>query len=149
MGSDLLLGGDGDDELHGGSAAGSTDTLDGGAGNDTLYGQVAATRYLFGRGDGMDTVEDDDAGALATDVLQLDDGLTPAELSLRREASGTVGAADDLVVRIDDTAEEIRFAAWYADGDLTGIESIEFRDSVGALVETWDRARLALEAGGT
>ncbi len=149
QGSDLLLGGDGDDELHGGSEAGSTDTLDGGAGSDTLYGHVAATRYLFGRADGTDTVEDDDTGELATDVLQLDDGLTPAELSLRRETSGTTGAADDLVVRITDGGDEIRFAAWYADGDLTGIESIEFRDSVGAVVETWDRARLALEAGGT
>jgi Ca2+-binding RTX toxin-like protein len=147
-GSDLLVGGEGDDALHGGSAAGSTDTLDGGAGNDALYGQVAATRYLFGRGDGMDTVEDDDGGELATDVLQLDAGLAPAELSLRRETSGTVGAADDLIVRINDTTEEIRFLAWYADGDRTGIESLEFRDGAGALTETWDRARLALEAGG-
>jgi len=149
LGSDWLLGGDGDDELHGGSDAGSTDTLDGGAGNDTLYGHVAATRYLFGRGDGIDRVEDDEGDELADDVLQLDDSLAPAELSLRRETSGATGAADDLVVRITDSGDEIRFAAWYADGDRTGIESIEFRDSVGAVVEIWDRTRLALEAGGT
>ncbi len=148
LGNDWLLGGEGDDELHGGSDAGSTDILDGGPGDDRLHGQVAATRYRFGRGDGLDTVEDDDDGEQATDVLQLDDGLTPAELSLRREPGIAPDEPDDLVLRLVDSADEIRFVGWFADGDRTGIELLEFRDAAGTLTETWDRARLGAEAGG-
>ena len=55
--------------LYGNSAANS---LDGGAGNDYLLGGLGNDIYSFGRGDGVDTLIDDDAAAGNSDVLRLD-----------------------------------------------------------------------------
>jgi len=69
---DLLIGGDGNDSLHGaGSASGGLDTLDGGAGNDTLDGESGAV-LLFSVAPGAanaDLVKDFGSGR---DVIQLD-----------------------------------------------------------------------------
>ncbi len=55
-------GGSGADVLIGNQAS---NILDGGAGNDTLQGNGAADTFLFGVGDGMDTVTDLAAGDIA------------------------------------------------------------------------------------
>ena len=55
-GNDILEGGAGDDILSGGDG---DDILEGGAGNDTLDGGADADTYLFGAGDGTDTITDD------------------------------------------------------------------------------------------
>lgn len=51
----IIAGGAGNDTLRGGVG---NDILDGGAGNDTLYGDWGNDTYLFGRGDGRDTIID-------------------------------------------------------------------------------------------
>jgi Ca2+-binding RTX toxin-like protein len=48
---------------------GGNDTLDGRGGNDTLAGGPGNDRYLFGRGAGRDTIEENDATAGNTDSL--------------------------------------------------------------------------------
>ncbi|THF54439.1 calcium-binding protein, partial [Pseudothauera rhizosphaerae] len=55
-GNDHLYGGEGNDTLYG--EAGD-DVLDGGAGNDHLYGAAGNDTYLFGHGDGQDTIGSD------------------------------------------------------------------------------------------
>ena len=52
---DVLNGGDGNDSLYGN---GGSDTLNGGAGNDFLDGGASVDRYLFQRGHGQDTIND-------------------------------------------------------------------------------------------
>ena len=54
--TDTLNGGAGDDILEGGAG---NDILDGGAGADTLEGGEGADTYVFGAGDGTDTITDD------------------------------------------------------------------------------------------
>ena len=54
-GNDALDGGVGNDQLYGGNG---DDTLNGGEGVDTLDGGADADTYLFGKGDGTDTITD-------------------------------------------------------------------------------------------
>ncbi|MCF6232298.1 MAG: M10 family metallopeptidase C-terminal domain-containing protein [Rhodobacteraceae bacterium] len=54
-GKDALRGGGGHDKLKGG---GGNDTLKGQAGNDKLWGNGGADRFVFGDGDGKDTIKD-------------------------------------------------------------------------------------------
>ena len=65
---DQFTGGDGDDVLVGGA---DTDTLTGNAGNDFLTGGTESDTFVFGDGDGMDTITDFEGGAGAGDVLNI------------------------------------------------------------------------------
>ena len=115
-GADTLNGGDGDDDLSGGTGndalngdAGTdtlqgglgNDTLDGGAGNDTLGGGSLDFRnnttrgdgndtYLFGRGDGQDTVFDRDNTVSNLDTVLFILGVTRAEIEAADAVDGTV-----------------------------------------------------------
>ena len=115
MGNDTLLGGEGADILSGGDGA---DTLDGGAGNDILAGGAYSTwngdytgygndTYLFGRGDGQDTIIDNDTTAGNTDVLSIGDGVSIDQLWFRR-----VGT--NLEVSIIGTSDKSVVSNWYS-----------------------------------
>jgi Ca2+-binding RTX toxin-like protein len=73
-GNDRLYGGDGNDALNGGLGADrlygqdGNDTLDGGAGNDILDGGAGDDLFIFGEGNGTDTVH---GGAGWLDSVQL------------------------------------------------------------------------------
>jgi len=73
-GGDYLDGGVGDDELFG---EGGNDVLIGGPGNDTLNGGAGKDIYVFNKGDGTETVFDDDTNPNNPDasVLVLGDGV--------------------------------------------------------------------------
>lgn len=113
IGSDLLQGGSGFDTLSGGTGTDSlsggagadllygnagSDTLEGGAGNDTLSGGIGADTFVFGTGDGRDTLLDFQPGL---DRVALDAGLftvanpQPADLAahLGTDAGGFVTLA--------------------------------------------------------
>lgn len=127
-------GGSGDDSLWGDVLP---DTLAGNAGNDTLSGLGGGDTYVFGLGDGHDTVRDDNASLLGDgfvtidptpDVLQLGAGITQADLSLVRQGTSVdlvIGANGDRVTLVGQNdyfhtgvfgalsynrVEEIRFA---------------------------------------
>ena len=63
-GADTLAGHEGDDELHGGDggdwlAGGEgADTIDGGSGDDEMFGDGGADVFVFGPGNGSDTIYD-------------------------------------------------------------------------------------------
>ncbi|WP_240001855.1 calcium-binding protein [Parvibium lacunae] len=59
-GDDILLGQEGSDFLYGdnGSGFAGNDLLEGGVGNDELYGGGGSDTYVFGLGDGADTIQD-------------------------------------------------------------------------------------------
>ncbi len=70
--ADRLLGGDGNDSLHGaGSRAGGLDTLDGGAGNDTLDGGSGAA-FVFAVAPGAANADLITAFGSGLDAIQLD-----------------------------------------------------------------------------
>ncbi|WP_226595807.1 calcium-binding protein [Marinobacter nauticus] len=96
-GNDTLNGGDGEDHLEGGDG---DDILTGGAGDDTLQGGKGSDRYVFGFGDGRDTIINYDENG--NDVIQFSDGVVPADVAVTRTGNHLtllVGASDQIVVR--------------------------------------------------
>lgn len=125
-GDDLLLGGHGDDLLYGMEGS---DTIEGGAGNDTLYGggdyyeigdgvntlvggagndlNIGGNgddTFVFGRGDGSDTI--DSQGTLGNDTLKFGAGVLPEHVQLYRDNM-------DLVAVIDGSSTQTRIQAFF------------------------------------
>uniref|UniRef100_UPI00398C12D3 calcium-binding protein n=1 Tax=Polaromonas sp. YR568 TaxID=1855301 RepID=UPI00398C12D3 len=134
-GNDTLEGGDGDDALYGydnddklsGQNNNDTlwggagkDTLDGGAGNDTLIGETGSDTYIFRRGGGVDTIQENDATAGNTDVLQFLSGVDANQLWLRK-------AGNDLEVSVIGTADKVTVSSWYL-GAAYHVEQIKSGD---------------------
>lgn len=75
------------------------DTITGAAGDDLLVGREGGDTYLFGRGDGVDEVEDGDMSVKLfgspDDVLTFEDGVTWGDLEFLR-----TGGSDTLSLRI-------------------------------------------------
>jgi trimeric autotransporter adhesin len=130
-----LSGGGGNDSLHGST---SNDTLDGGAGNDDLTGDTGSDVYLYGSGDGRDTVYDYDWSVAAVDALQFGFGITPADIVIRR-----VGSYQDMVVTLAGTNDRIAVTYGF-DQEGSGHYSLEeFRFADGTV---WNRAAIKAKA---
>jgi Ca2+-binding RTX toxin-like protein len=126
-GDDTIEGGAGNDGIAGGDG---NDLIRGGAGNDTLDGGIGADTYLFGRGQGDDTVRDLDAQPGVIDVIRFDAGVAAADVTVWRDSS-------NLHLRIDDSADSILVRGWF-DSAANHVERIEFADGT-----SWDAATLA------
>ena len=120
---DRIYGATGDDTLDAGAG---DDVLDGGPGNDTLTGGVGNDVYLFGYGDGQDTLADGASGD--SDALALFAGAGPADVELERFAS-------DLVVKLRGALDQMTVRDQFA-GD--GIDRLDFADG-----SFWDRIEIA------
>ncbi|MBI5329538.1 MAG: putative Ig domain-containing protein, partial [Betaproteobacteria bacterium] len=111
--ADQLYGGDGADILQGGSGQ---DVYHGGAGNDLFqegndgYGPLEnSDTYLFGLGDGTDTIQESAwayRGSEGTDVLRFAAGIAPEDLTLQRVGTG-------LEIRHANGQDKIIVADWY------------------------------------
>ncbi len=115
-GDDLLLGAAGDDELMGG------------AGDDTLQGGAGADVYVWQRGDGTDTIVNDDRGSGSTDTLWLD-GVSLSDLRFSR-------AGNDLLIDVMGTgAGRIQVEGWAlgADQRLEQLQCAEGRFATSAI----------------
>ena len=102
-GNDVLRGGNGNDVIDGGAGA---DVLDGGAGRDTLTGGTGNDIYLFGRGYGADTVQENDTMLGNTDVAKFDAGISSSQLWFKK-------SGNDLDVSIIGTTDKLTVANWY------------------------------------
>jgi len=98
-GNDTLLGAAGQDTLIG--LAGK-DTLIGGWGDDLLQGGTGADTYVFSRGDGHDTIVDNDSAWLVTDTLQFG-GAQSDQLWFSRQGNNLdvslIGTTDHVTVK--------------------------------------------------
>ncbi len=93
-----MVGGAGDDVLAG-SVAG--DVINGNAGNDRLSGGAGNDTYLFGRGDGQDTITFDYAALEGKlNVLRFKPGVSAQDVTVRR-------SGDSLVVGIAGTTDQV------------------------------------------
>ena len=164
-GNDTLVGGDGDDSLNGengddvlnGGADNDTlqggagnDALDGGAGNDTLngggygnysngpYNGAGNDTYLFGKGDGQDTIFDNDNTAGNVDQLVFKAGVAVADVQ--------IGRSDDaLVLNINGSTDQVQVQNYFG-ADATNhwqIEEIRFADAPATV---WTVADIKLKA---
>ncbi|MDR6860866.1 calcium-binding protein [Variovorax guangxiensis] len=122
--NDTLTGNAGGNMLTGG---GGNDTLDGGAGNDTLIGGAGNDTYRMTRGQGRDTIIEDDATAGNRDVVQFASGITADQLWFRQ-------VGNNLEVSIIGTEDKLTLNSWYAG---SGYHVEEFRTSDGhVLIDT-------------
>lgn len=120
-GDDLLVSSDGDDTLYGD------------AGQDMLDGSSGADTYLFGLGDGQDTVlAGAPQGMGQSDRLRLGAGIDMSNVSVTAEGS-------DLVLRLDGRSDSVRIVNYF---NLFGNDRprIEFADG-----SYWDAAAIDLK----
>ena len=135
-GADKLYGGAGDDALYGDAG---DDLLDGGAGNDTLQGGVGNDTYLFGRGDGQDTLKgqkDTTPGKLNT--LRFKDGVAAADVQASRDGTA-------LLLAIAGTGDSLRVEQFFTSNnpgnDSNPLQQVQFADGT-----VWDLASLTQRA---
>ena len=127
-GADKLYGGAGDDTLYGDAG---DDVLDGGAGNDTLQGGLGSDTYLFGRGDGQDTLKgqkDTTPGKL--DTLRFKDGIAASDVQASRDGSA-------LLLTIAGTGDSVRVENYFTSNnpanDSNPLQQVQFADGT-----VWD-----------
>ncbi len=115
-GNDILEGGAGDDELNG-DAGGDTldggegaDILEGGEGDDILAGGADADTYLFGAGDGTDTITDD-GGAIVFLQGDAGDAYAGAKYTFERSDAGRGDAVTLTVSKGGNTLNVLEFAS--------------------------------------
>ncbi|QWT21933.1 hypothetical protein KPL74_07985 [Bacillus sp. NP157] len=106
-GDDFIWGQDGNDSLYGGNG---NDVLIGGAGNDHLEGGDGADTYIFGRGDGEDTIVNSDASGNLHDTLQFRDDIQPSDIFVRRGPSWT----ENLYLYVRDTKDSIEITNYFS-----------------------------------
>jgi Ca2+-binding RTX toxin-like protein len=160
---DTIQGQAGNDTLIGNSG---NDTIDGGAGNDTLIGStgwnwiyengqwrqerhVSPTSiasgndtYLFGRGDGQDTVIDIDWTNGNNDTLRLKEGVLPSDIRLVRSGS-------DLIVTIRESMDQITLKQYFDENwrGGQGPNLIEFIAFANGTTWSFNDVQAALFAG--
>ena len=117
-GDDVLDGGDGTDRLYGGAG---NDTLRGGTGSDFLSGDAGNDTYLFGLGDGQDTISNYDASVGNVDTLAFDADLALDDLWFSQ-------SGNSLQIDIIGTDDKVTISNWYA-SDAYKLEEIHVNDS--------------------
>ena len=144
-GADVLTGGAGNDALfgaghYGGGGLGDNDILDGGTGNDYLVGGMGSDTYLFRRGDGQDTINNDcdawnggaDPDASKRDVLKFEEGVLASDVAVSR-------SGDNLIVKIDGTADQVTVQNYFVEDGFGArgwaVDQIRFADGT-----TWGLA---------
>jgi Ca2+-binding RTX toxin-like protein len=113
----VLTGNSGGNLIHGGDGA---DTLDGQAGNDTLAGGTGADNYLFARGYGVDTVQENDSSRGVRDSVSFAPGIAQSDLRYRR-------VGNSLEASIVGTNDKLVFQSWYL-GSRYHVEDFRFSD---------------------
>ncbi len=150
-GNDMLLGGDGADTLYGGLG---NDNFDSGAGNDVMVGNIydgywgtyngsGNDTYLFGLGDGQDTIYDDDTTSGNVDKLIFKAGILPSDVSVSR-------SGNDLVLKIVGTTDQVTVNSYFAN-ETTGewyVEEVRFIDASSMVWTSTELKTLALLSGG-
>ncbi|MDP2794671.1 MAG: calcium-binding protein, partial [Sulfurisoma sp.] len=135
---DVISGLGGDDYILGN---GGNDTLDGGTGNDQLDGGAGNDTYLFGRGDGQDTISNSDWNQTKQDAIQFKAGVLPADVVVSRQG-------DNLILKIAATPDQLPVQSYFSnDGAFNpyGVESIRFADDVET---TWTYAEVKAKLPG-
>lgn len=127
LGADHLEGGDGNDSLYGDDG---NDVLEGGAGNDRLEGGAGSDVYVFARGDGHDTVSNNDSTAGRFDSLKFADGINPADVT-------AVRMGDDLFLRLVDSDDTVTVQNYFRDDAMSSwrLDAVQFADGTSWSVD--------------
>jgi Ca2+-binding RTX toxin-like protein len=148
-GNDVVDGGDGQDHLYGDSGNDSIkgdsgndwlsggdgdDTLDGGQGTDSLYGgshdgfqsqeDLGNDTYLFGKGDGIDTIRDTDSTVGNADTIIFKAGVSESDVTVKRDG-------DSLLLNLAASGDQLKVSLYFSQSkyDDSHIEEIRFVDA--------------------
>ncbi len=135
--TDRIRGLAGDDTLNGNEG---DDTLTGGQGNDNLIGGTGSDTYVFGHGDGQDTLTDQ-GDTVATDTIQLAQGITQSDVMLVRQSNG------NLLLQLNGSEERIVVQGQFSDS-ANRIEQIVFGDGSVVTAQELDALPLDTYVGG-
>jgi len=98
--NESFRGYDGNDTIY---AYDGNDIIEGGIGSDTIYGDTGNDTYIFGLGDGIDTIYDSDTTTGNIDVLSFKEGITPENVIVKRISSdlelGITGTTDKITIK--------------------------------------------------
>jgi hypothetical protein len=112
--ANILIGGLGNDTLNGGAG---NDRLTGGLGNDTLVGGLDNDLYRINRGDGHDTIQENDSTLGNSDKLLYGDSISRLNLVLSRQV-------DDLRIAVHGSSDQVTIQNWYLSPD-NQVETIQ------------------------
>jgi Ca2+-binding RTX toxin-like protein len=132
VGNDTLFGGEGNDTLEGGV---DNDILAGGAGADVMRGWAGDDVYRFGRGDGQDTIAENQnteiggGSAGGTDTIEFGNGVLPTDVMLYRNGN-------DLIAVLDGSTTQLTVSAHYFNTNYK-IERMVFANGT-----IWDAAAI-------
>ena len=135
-GDDLISAGAGQDTLDGGDG---NDTMIGGAGNDVLHGGAGNNTYVFGLGDGNDTIAATSGtpDGVRTNLLYFKADVLPSQVR-------GYHVGNDLVLSISGTSDSVTIQGFYTSNDPTNtanpVQQVAF---LGQTDLTWDLATLA------
>ena len=134
-GNDKLYGGDGNDQLQGNG------------GNDLLYGGRGNDIYIFSKGDGIDTVEENDASAGNFDWLYFDK-IRSSEAKFKKQGN-------DLLIDGYAKGDAVTVKSFFSGGNAPLVEGCQFADKAFTAAEVAKLAgaglnmRQAMAAFGT
>jgi Ca2+-binding RTX toxin-like protein len=112
--NDVLNGGAGADYLFGNAG---DDTITGGLDNDSLYGDIGNDTYRFARGDGSDTIFENDATVGNKDILKFTSGVTDDQLWFKQ-------VGNNLEISVIGTTDKVTVDSWFL-GSARHVESIQ------------------------
>lgn len=151
-GDDTVIGTDGDDRLW---AGGGNDLIDGLAGNDTIEGAGGFDddTYLFGKGDGHDTITRGTTFEAEYNTLQFKPGVTPSDVVFTRvwrtyadDGGNLQSEYVDLRIMLASTGDSVSIEDFsrgdnpFANGNP--LSAIRFDDGT-----TWDLAAICAKIG--
>lgn len=138
MGNDVLNGGEGRDFLMGGEG---DDTLRGGAGEDHADGGPGSNTFLYGRGDGMDTILGYwNYDGLSMQTVRFDANIGTADVTVRMRDGGTTlelsinGSETDKILVRDYKYEgrpDLPLVVRFADGAIWDGAELQRRAQMG------------------
>ena len=142
-GDDTIKGGGGDDSINGEDG---NDTIDGGTGNDTISGGNGANTYLFGRGDGQDSLLEraNNLGPSTLNTLQFKAGIKPADVVVRRVFDYRTTQHTGLSIGLANSDDKVTASYFFFSGDPSNfnnpLQQVKFDDGT-----TWDLNALVAE----
>jgi trimeric autotransporter adhesin len=110
-----IIGNNGANVLTGTSEA---DTLTGNGGNDTLRGGLGDDTYQVNRGNGQDTISENDSTSGNSDTLLYGATINPLDLVLSRQAN-------DLRLAIHGSTERVTIKNWFSSPGTAQVETIQ------------------------
>ncbi len=133
-GDDTIRGMGGNDQIR---ADAGNDVLDGGAGNDFLEGYSGNDLYVFGRGYGQDSI-DEQGDSADIDTLQLIDGITPSDITLQAAPDFGTGA----LLTIKNASDQVNLGGFFL-SDGMRVDRIQFSDGT-----IWDYSAMLAHTEG-